>query len=173
MDSFFIKTKVIPCGRRMFAIAMATLHNREDAEDAVQDGLARIWEHRSEFDRASSPEAYAVTLIRRICIDRIRSTKTYSGLIGIAEPAQAPDDLDNRDSLTIVRRMMAMLPEKQQQVLSLSSFGGYTNSEIAEMTGLSDENVRQSLSRARKRLKELFHEYEGTRHGHTDNQASA
>lgn len=164
MDSFFIKTKVIPCGRRMFAIAMATLRNREDAEDAVQDGLTRLWEHRSEFARASSPEAFAVTVIRRICIDRIRASDYHGRHSEMTEPAQAPDDFDNRDSLAIIKRMMAMLPENQRQVLDLSSFGGYTNSEIAEITGLSGDNVRQLLSRARKRLKELFHEYEDTKH---------
>lgn len=147
----------------MFAIAMATLRNREDAEDAVQDGLTRIWEHRTAFDSADSPEAYAVTVIKRICIDRMKNVKSLSSLSEVAEPAEPPDDHDGRDRLAIIRRMMAKLPENQRRVLELSSFGAYSNREIAEITGLGDENIRQLLSRARKKLRELFQEYENPR----------
>ena len=164
MDGQFIKSKVIPCGRRMFAIAMATLRSREDAEDAVQDGMARLWEHRADFDRADSPEAYAATVIRHICIDRLRNAKDHSNLSEIAEPAEPPDDHEGRESLAIISRMIISLPENQQRILKLSSFGGYSNQEIATMTGLSDENVRQLLSRARKKLRELFQEYESPRY---------
>ncbi len=156
MDSQFIKSKIIPCGRRMFAIAMATLHNREDAEDAVQDGLTRLWEHREAFDKADSPEAFATTIIKHICIDRLRATTPRCLTDKMPDIAQAPDDIDNRDSLELITRMMSQLPDIQRQVLKLSSFGGYTNKEIAEMTGLSDENVRQQLSRARKKMRECF-----------------
>ena len=55
-----------------------------------------------------------------------------------------------------LKQLIGRLPKAQQQVMMLSSFHNLSNAEIAELTGLSNENVRQILCRARKKIRELY-----------------
>jgi len=60
----------------------------------------------------------------------------------------------------VVRRLAATLGETQRKVFMMATFGECDNDEIVRATGLSEANVRQLLSRARKRIKELYQSYE-------------
>lgn len=162
MDRSDFKSKVLPCYRRMYAAAMAVLRDSDDASDAVQDAFTRLWERRDELDTVISLDAYAMTVVRRICIDRIRSSRQLDRLddVNLTSEAARPDDFDGREAVGVLKRLMGSLPGNQRRVLTLSSFGGCTNEEIARLTGESDSNVRQLLSRARKKLKELYQKYE-------------
>lgn len=65
-------------------------------------------------------------------------------------------DYETRDQLGHLRNLIATLPKNQQDVLNLSVFGDCSNEEISEITGESAANVRQLLSRARKKLKSIY-----------------
>ncbi|MDE6488217.1 MAG: sigma-70 region 4 domain-containing protein [Paramuribaculum sp.] len=71
----------------------------------------------------------------------------------------AGDIVGIRSDLDLALKLMASLPEAQQRVVRLSSVGGCSNDEIAELTGFSPANVRTLLSRGRKRIRELFIKY--------------
>ncbi len=72
-------------------------------------------------------------------------------------PAPEEDgSAEYRDQRQRIKNLIDSLPPGQRDVLRLSAFGGLDNSEIAEVTGMSESNVRQLLSRGRKRLRELF-----------------
>ena len=64
--------------------------------------------------------------------------------------------IESRDTLARVNELMDALPEQQREVLRLRSWGGCSVQEIAEITGLSCDNARKVLSRARQKLKELY-----------------
>ena len=60
------------------------------------------------------------------------------------------------DSLKIMTRAFAALPEQQRMLISLRDVEGYSYEEIAEQTGLEINNIRVGLSRARKKARELY-----------------
>ncbi len=64
--------------------------------------------------------------------------------------------IESRDTLACVSELIEALPEQQREVLRLRSWGGCSVQEIAEITGLSRDNARKILSRARQKLKELY-----------------
>ena len=70
--------------------------------------------------------------------------------------AQYPDRIEHRDTIHLLQRIISLLPDRQREIISLSTFSGFSNEEIAQATGLSDANVRAILSRTRRRIKELF-----------------
>ena len=160
MDSSAFKRLLLPHYRRMYATAMTILRNNDDACDAVQEAFTRLWEKRDELPNIDNPEAYCVTTIKRICIDRIRrdaiqidEITTDNLLISDDSDKQA----DNRESLQLVTHLMQQLPKQQRQVLQLRAFNDCSLEEIESITGLTGVNVRALLSRARRRMRELFY----------------
>lgn len=159
MDSSAFKRLLLPHYRRMYATAMTILRNSDDASDAVQEAFTRLWEKRDDLPNIDNPEAYCVTTIKRICIDRIRRSslpinEVTEDTLLISDDS---DELaDNRESLQLVAHLMNSLPEQQRYVLQLRAFDDCSLEEIESITGLTGVNVRTLLSRARRRMRELF-----------------
>ena len=159
MDSSAFKRLLLPHYRRMYATAITILRNSDDASDAVQEAFTRLWEKRDDLPNIDTPEAYCVTTIKRVCIDRIR--KNTLPINEVTEDTLLISDdsdiqADNRESLQLVTLLMNKLPEQQRQVLQLRAFNDCSIEEIESITGLTGVNVRTLLSRARRRMKELF-----------------
>lgn len=69
--------------------------------------------------------------------------------------------IEGREKLQIVKALINNLPEQQRNILKLRAIGECSFEEIQKLTGLSDVNARTLLSRARRRLKELYNNYIG------------
>ena len=151
----------------MYAVAMTMLHNSDDASDMVQEAFTKLWEKRDELQNIDNPEAYCVTVIKRICIDRIRNynEQTCDYMEQTNLMTNDADDIrkiiEGREKLQIVKALINNLPEQQRNILKLRAIGECTFEEIQKLTGLSNVNARTLLSRARRRLKELYNNYIG------------
>lgn len=146
------RQKYLPLYPRLFNAAYALLANEDDAADAVQDAMVKLWDRRDKLLNIEMPLGYALTLVRNIAIDTLRSRKPL-------EPpdanlaAQIPEEPDTE---AFIRRAIQALPEAQREVLTLSAFGRLSGAEISSITGLSADNVRQLLCRARRKLREIY-----------------
>ena len=159
MDSSAFKRLLLPHYRRMYATAITILRNSDDASDAVQEAFTRLWERRNELPNIDNPEAFCVTTVKRICIDRLRRStlpinEVTEDTLLIADDSDK--QADTRESLQLVTLLMNKLPEQQRQVLQLRAFNECSLDEIESITGLTGVNVRTLLSRARRRMRELF-----------------
>lgn len=167
MVSEDFKTRILPCYRRMFAVAVTMLRDRDEAADAVQDAMTRLWEKKAELVDISVPEAFCVTMVKRICIDRLRAGQAHppDGLESVRTLSAEDADAGAREKSMqdLISRMILLLPPSQQRVIRLSIFNECSNDEIAGITGESPSNVRQLLSRARRKIKELYLKYNNER----------
>lgn len=146
---------------RLFGIAYRMLGSRSDAEDIVQDAYLR-W-HRGASAELRSPEAWLVTTVTRLCIDRLRAARAervhYVGpwlpepLIGDAAPAaDARAELSSSLSIAFLVVLEQLEPDERAAFLLREVFDcGYV--EIAEILGKSEAACRQIVSRARKRVR--------------------
>lgn len=168
MDAEEFKASVLVHSVRMWRMAVTLLHDPEDANDAVQDAVVRLWQRRDSLENAVNIQAYCITSVKRVAIDmlRARQSQPTSPLdqYGMEhEPQPGYDEsqrLDDSESLGVVKMLLSRLPHDQQTVMRLSAFNGCPNDEIRQITGFSADNVRTLLSRARRRLKELFKAYQ-------------
>lgn len=72
-----------------------------------------------------------------------------------------PDrQLEGKEAWSLIRDLIKKLPALQQEVLRLKDMEEHETEEIVVMLGISAESVRNNLSRARKRLRELLMEYQ-------------
>jgi RNA polymerase sigma-70 factor (ECF subfamily) len=149
---------------RLFGIAYRMLGSRADAEDVLQDAYLR-W-HRGAPDELRSPEAWLVTTVTRLCIDRLRAARRereqYVGpwlpepLIAdaadAAVPADASAELSSSLSVAFLVVLEQLEPDERAAFLLHEVFEtGYA--EIAEILGKSEAACRQIVSRARKRVR--------------------
>lgn len=148
----------VPLSGSLYRIAYSYLRSEADAKDAVQDTFVRLWNSRSRLDGIDSPEAYAMTLVRNICIDRLRAAARHpSEEIGEMTGDDPPPESRYIDKERLRRVMKAMdeLPDGERKAVRMRALEGKEYSQIALETGLSLQSLRVLLSRARKKLKEI------------------
>ena len=147
----------IPLADRFYRVAYHLLESRDDAEDAVQELYLKILSIPGKLVYVRDPASYGITLLKNICIDRIRrreSRRAEQLEDFMAADASGPErKMTEKDTLSRVMKEMERLPEKQAKVLSMRVLEGLEYDEIARRTGLSKVNIRVLISMARKTLK--------------------
>lgn len=147
----------IPLADRFYRVAYHLLESRDDAEDAVQELYLKILSIPGKLVYVRDPDAYGITLLKNICIDRIRrreSRRAEQLEDFMAADASGPErKMTEKDTLARVIKEMERLPEKQAKVLRMRALEGLEYDEIARRTGLSQINIRVLISTARKTLK--------------------
>lgn len=147
----------LPLAERFYRVAYHLLESRPDAEDAVQELYLKILSMHGKLVYVRDPAAYGITLLKNICIDRIRrreSRRAEQLEEFIAADTSGPEkQMAEKDTLSRVMKEMERLPEKQAKVLRMRAVEGLEYDEIARRTGLSQVNIRVLISIARKTLK--------------------
>lgn len=147
----------LPLAERFYKVAFYLLESESDAEDAVQELYLKLWSARSSLVDVRNPFAYGVSLLKNICIDRIRkrtvrSAEPLEKAPPLAEPS-AHRHTEIKDTLRFLLREMEKLPQRQREVLKLRAIDNLEYEEIARRTGLSQVHVRVLVATARKTLK--------------------
>jgi RNA polymerase sigma-70 factor (ECF subfamily) len=144
---------------RLYGIAYRMLGSRADAEDMVQETYLR-W-HRADRGRVQTPEAWLVTTVTRLCIDRLRAMRSerdaYVGpwlpepLVENALPADAQAELSSDLSVAFLVVLERLAPEERAAFLLHDVFDSPYR-EIARILGKNQATCRQMVHRARERV---------------------
>jgi RNA polymerase sigma-70 factor (ECF subfamily) len=149
----------------LFGLILRILHDREEAEDVLQEAFLQVWRRAADFDETRGRAfTWLVTIARSRALDRLRSAGSRTKLA--EEAAQIPQDevgdaaLDAEKSETgsIVRKALSKLPEEQQKTLFLAYFEGLTQTEIAARLGDPLGTVKTRMRSGMIKLRELLGE---------------
>ena len=158
MENISFRTTVLPLSDRLFRLALRITMNKAEAEDVVQDTLLRVWECRGEWEQIGSLEAFAIATCRNRALDvtkragrNARSLDEIDG--GQRSTANAQSELEAREEITLVRRLMDDLPELQRTIMLLRDIEGQSYQEIAQALSISETQVKVYLHRARTKIK--------------------
>lgn len=156
-QSEFLKT-VIPFKDKVFRVAKRLLVSTEEAEDATQELLFKLWKNKEKLKDYKSVEAFAMTMTKNYCFDRLKS-KQASNLTLIhsnykEKGTSLSKQMELNDSVSMVHRLIENLPEQQKLIIQLRDIEQYEFDEIAKMLDLKPTAIRVSLSRARKTIRE-------------------
>ena len=149
---------VTPFKDKIFRVAKRLLVSIEEAEDATQEVLIKLWNHRQKFKDYISPEAFAMTMTKNWCFDRLKSKQSQN--LKIVHNNYEDHSLslhktiEVNDSLYWVEKHIEALPEKQKLIIQLRDIEQYEFNEIAKILDMSEATIRVSLSRARKSIRE-------------------
>ncbi len=146
---------VIPIGEKMYRIAFRLLGNSESAKDVLQELFLKLWEKRSELHTISSIEAFACTILKNKCLDKLRLRKPMVDADILKTQGDNPHAaFDHSESIFQIRKIMQLLPERQKLIMQMRDIDGCTFGEIAAVSDTSENNVRVQLCLARKKVKE-------------------
>lgn len=154
-ESLFHKD-YLPLAETLYRIAYYILESGAEAEDAVQELYLKLWESRDSLDGIRLPKAYAIRMLKNLCVDRIRKARHESFPDELPQTVFAPaadDTLDAKTRLNKVLEAVKALPERQRNVLILRTVDGLSYEEIARRTGMNYLTCRVLLSQARSKIK--------------------
>lgn len=162
MDTKYFKEYFLPLNKKLYLIAFRFTGNVNDAEDMVQETYLKLWNKKDELDNIINSEAFAVSVLKNICLDFLRSKRnTVSGPdskteYSLLSECSVERRVESSDELKHVISIIEQFPVQQQKVIKLRHLMEYSLQEIEEQTGLSSINIRTILSRARKKIREEF-----------------
>lgn len=151
----------------VFRYIYLRLKSKEEAEDLAQTVFLRIYKSLPRFrDQGKEPLAYFFTVARNALIDYWRKKKDKkldddedfeeknSGA-NINEAERISNSCDNAE---LVKQALGELDGERREVIILRFMEGFSNKEISELIGKSEEAVRQIQCRALKSLRNKFKE---------------
>lgn len=164
MRNISFRNDVLPLKNVLYRLALRITLSREDAEDIVQDTLIKIWNRRDDWQDIGSIEAFSLTVCRNLALDKIKKAGNDNRPIG-DEDAGSADTASNpyermiqKDRVEQVRRIIDTLPEKQKSCMQLRDFEGKSYREIASVLGMTEEQVKINIFRARQTVKQKYKE---------------
>lgn len=141
----------------MYYISYEVLLNERDAEDAVQEAFIRIAKNIAKIGDVNGKETknFVAIITKREAMKIYNKKKKRNEAVDVDLETikMSEDNVLNTVSLAIEK-----LPYKFSSLLTLKYVMGYSGKEISEITGLSENNVRQQLFHARKMLSDMLEE---------------
>ncbi len=154
---------IVPLRHKLFRFSLRITGRSTDAEDVVQEVFERIWSRRDDerTENVSNWEAWSMTMARNLSIDKTRSK--HRAAVALPEKfeykstAKTPDQIfQTKEVFNQVEKCMANLSEKQRSVMQLRDIEELSYDEIAEIMKITLEDVKISLHRARKTVREMM-----------------
>ena len=155
MENISFRTTVLPLSDRLYRLALRITMNKAEAEDVVQDTLLKVWECREDWNQINNLEAFAIATCRNRALDVVkRAGRDTENLDEMAHfSSQTPhEQLEAREEISLVRRLMDSLPEVQRTIMLLRDIEGKTYQEIAQTLDISETQVNVYLHRARTKI---------------------
>lgn len=154
------KITVLPLRDKLLNYARKLTESPDDAEDAVQEVLLKLWNKRLELEQYRSIEAFAMTMTHNLCMDLWRTKHTADVSLELVKDANAGTSperlLEIKDEIRLMREIIDSLPTLQRTIMRMKDIEEYETEEIASITGCNPEAIRSNLSRARKKVREVY-----------------
>ena len=151
---------VNPFKDKLFRLAKRLLVSTEEAEDATQEVLVKLWSKHEGLDEYRSVEALAMTMTKNYCLDQLKSKR--AGNLKIVHnnftdrEASLQKKVEDHDSWNWVEKIINQLPEQQKLIVQMRDIEQYEFEEIANILDMNETAIRVALSRARKTIREFM-----------------
>lgn len=168
MHNVSFQKDILPLKNELYRLALRITLNAADAEDVVQETMLRVWNRRHQWNEIESIEAFCLTICRNQALDKTRRMGRQDESLN-EDIHQRPDhsyssnpeeQVIQQDRLQLLNRLIDQLPEKQRTVMQLREKEGKTYKEIADVMGVTEDQVKINLFRARQAIKQQFLETE-------------
>ena len=156
-QSDFLKV-VLPFKDKVFRLAKRLLVSTEEAEDATQELLFKLWRNKEKLEDYKNVEAFAMTMTKNYCYDRLKSKQASNLTLVHSNYKEKDTSLDKKveyqDTVSQVHKLIEKLPEQQKIIIQLRDIEQYDFDEICKVVDMKPTAVRVALSRARKTIRQ-------------------
>jgi RNA polymerase sigma-70 factor (ECF subfamily) len=159
MDGNEFKRRFLPYNGLIYKISYAITYDKQEAEDTVQDVFEKLWKIRGTLTTLQNDEAFIISIAKNMALDRYRRRQNRPSILLSTLPDTfgeelAENNIEQKELLGKVEDLLSTLPESQQMAMRLRHFSDLPIPQVAETMQVTQTNVRQLLSRARKTIKE-------------------
>ncbi len=149
---------VNPFKDKLFRVAKRLLVSTEEAEDATQEVLVKLWNKNETLDNYNSVEAVAMTMTKNYCLDQLKSKRASNMKIVHSNftdrQASVQQKVEDHDTWNWVEKIMNNLPEQQKLIVQMRDIEEMEFEEISKILEMNEQAIRTALSRARKTIRE-------------------
>ena len=160
MEFEAFKSQVFPFKDKLYRFALRMVKSEDEAKDIVQETMIRAWNNFEKLKNIAKPEAWCMTVTKNLALDSLRSKKRWN-LQSNEEEIVLTDVLptpaaatEMTDTLSQIHEIINELPPKQRQVMHLRDLEGHSYEEICEILEITLNQVKVSLHRARRSVRE-------------------
>jgi RNA polymerase sigma-70 factor, ECF subfamily len=149
---------------QLWAVALRTTGDAEDAADAVQEALISAMRNAASFRGDAKLSTWLHRIVVNACLDRLRRRASHPTTALPDDdhaPANTRDVFADRDTAADVRAALATLPVEQRAALVLVDIEGYPVDEVARMLEVPSGTVKSRCARGRAKLVPLLSHLRG------------
>ena len=143
----------------MLSLAERITGNHDDAADAVQDAFVKLWQQRGRFESTSHAQGAGMMTVRTTSIDMARRNSRQAD-VPVEQAADTIDEVTDNDRSLAYRQVRYIidndLSDNQRKIIDLRELQGMEFEDIASCMNMTAANVRVELSRARRRVREIY-----------------
>ena len=146
--------------RPVWRLAMRFARDPDDAQDLAQRTFLRVLDHAAELRPEQPFRAYLFRVAANLCKNHLRDRARL--ILGVPLDAVAPEaeSLESKERRRQLRTMLAKLPLRQRQIVTLRIDAELPFAQIAETFGITENNAKVSFHHAMKKLRALLAEQE-------------
>ncbi len=147
-----------PFKDKIFRLAKRLLVSTEEAEDATQEVLVKLWSKNDSLEQLKSVEAMAMAMTKNYCLDQLKSKRAGNMTIVHSNYTDGSAGLQKRvednDAWQWVEKIINQLPEQQKLIVQMRDIEEMEFEEISKIMEMNEQAIRTALSRARKTIRE-------------------
>lgn len=144
---------------KMFAVCYRYAHNREDAEDMLQEGFIKVFSQIHRFESRGSLEGWVRRIMIHTCINVLKKNKRFNESVDLIHANALQGREDAVPSIVQAKEVVEcirMLPMGYRTVLNLYAIEGFSHREIAGMLDVEESTSRSQYTRARAMLEDIL-----------------
>ncbi|MGH2564241.1 MAG: RNA polymerase sigma factor, partial [Ginsengibacter sp.] len=144
---------------KMLAVCYRFAHNREDAEDMLQEGFIKVFLQIKNFENRGAFEGWIRRIIIHTCINILKKNKKFNESVDIIHATSLQVREDSVPSIIQAKQVVEcirLLPIGYRTVLNLYAIEGYSHREISKMLDIEESTSRSQYTRAKAMLEEIL-----------------
>lgn len=144
---------------KMLAVCFRFAHNREDAEDMLQDGFIKVFLQMHTFQSKGAFEGWIRRIMVHTCINHLKKNKRFNESVDIMQASSAQVREESIPSIVQAKQIVdciRLLPIGYRTVLNLYAIEGYSHKEISGMLDIEESTSRSQYTRARQMLEDIL-----------------
>jgi RNA polymerase sigma factor (sigma-70 family) len=144
---------------KMLVVCYRYAHNREDAEDMLQEGLIKVFSQIHTFENRGSLEGWIRRIVVHTCINNLKKNKRFNESVDIIHANGLHVREDSIPSIIQAKEVVEcirMLPIGYRTVLNLYAIEGFSHKEISNMLDIEESTSRSQYTRAKAMLEDVL-----------------
>ena len=144
---------------KMLSVCYRFAHNREDAEDMLQEGFIKVFSQIHTFRSQGALEGWIRRIMVHTCINHLKRNKKFNESVDLIHANGVQVKADSIPSIVQAKQVIEcirLLPIGYRTVLNLYALEGYSHKEIATVLDIEESTSRSQYTRARQMLEDIL-----------------